>query len=502
MGIFNIHPDGMSTVTCSMSENDTCNYQVSPTSLKFNEGKREEMIYAEAKRGGSVRGTKAGLVPINFRMIVIGSTQANAIANARTVREALSNPRGGYIEYRPIGLDSAMSTYYHYLPSKPPEPDSYAPFEEVRMKRYGQHGPAERRDPSVVLNCEVMTEAWATSDPDSPVTVKTQATLDNRDDATHDNFVIIQDSDIKGDVLFPIVQVIRNGHGIGRVIMYVRAMRVGSNDNLDWIEGEDYDDGGWVSTVVDATASDGGYMRGTGSTVTAWFYLPAMDSTYIGKITPIIICRTTDSDTDFNAQLSFLNLGDGVTTDTLDESKIVAIEGISPNAWSLRDDFGEMDLPGFGIPKNITDNSTPTIADFIKGTGSLGVTVSWEFNRTAGSGNIEVDAFVLARANDWIADIRAESADTHIHDNGDYLEINSMADSVYVMESAGTQMLFFYNKYGSPLNQLMLRGGMDYRLRFITSAATYIKWLSCAPSAQFDVKIMGIYGTIYPFEVS
>jgi hypothetical protein len=510
MGVFNIHPKGLSSITCSLMETETVDYQVDPTKIDMNESARLEVIYAQGEMGGSVRKSRAGLVAIKFRMAVFGSTQATAMANARTVVQALTNPDGGYIEYRPVDLSaSVMSTYYHYLQSKPPKlTKGGVALAAAIMARMGQRG--RDQEYGIQIDCEVMTKAWATSDPETLIPITTVSNLDNHDDAADDNFVIIQDSDIKGDALLPVITVDPDVVSINTLIVYSRAMRVGANTNLDWIEGEDYfEASGSASTTVDANASNGEYAHDSGSTVFFRYYLPEFDSTYLGHVTPIISARTSSSGTTYSIIVRLRRyLMEGII-ETILGSKSDAAWYISNAAlWCLLHGFGEIDMPGIPIPDYITDDTSPTIGEYIKGQVSApapvdGIIVELYATRTGGSGSLQVDWLCLAKADEFIVKGQSQQRTGYVDDDGYHLEFGALSDGFAVLYNDPTpdRLKCTWQKYGMPMRGFILLKGFDHRLRFIT-AYYYDDPPETRPISTFDVTIKGIYGTVFPFEES
>lgn len=241
MSTFIVRPDGLSSITCNLwGSSPGSNYVIAEDAIDMNESKRIKIVYAEGESGGFVRKTTQGLVPIKFVVAVFGSSQADAMANFRILVQACTNSDGGLVEYVPAGLDgSTMSTYYHYLQSAPPRirPGGLV---EIKMERFAQKDIAFN-SPAVICEVELMTRAWATSDPSSYSTVVSPTAINNEGTS-----LVVPASSIKGDAVQAVLEV--NGTMTGsddilkNTIVYRRPMRVGANTDLDWIEGEDMGD--------------------------------------------------------------------------------------------------------------------------------------------------------------------------------------------------------------------------------------------------------------------
>jgi hypothetical protein len=498
MGVFNIHPKGLSSITCSLMETETVDYQVNPLKIDMNESARMEVIYAQAEMGGSVRKSRAGLVAIKFRMVIFGTTQATAIANARTVVQALTNPAGGYIEYRPVGLSATvMTTYYHYLQSRPPKlTKSGAGLAEIVMEKKGQFNTEQRYH--VEVDCEVMTKAWATSDPETPVTVVAATSITNHDDSGvgDDNFIIVPSSSIKGDAVLPFIEVTMPGGGGGsldlnRLLLHRRPMLVGANTNLDWFECEDMSvgSGSWTD-VADPNSSNGFYTRTNSASGLLYFNtldqggVDIMDETYIGKVSPLLCAWCTDGTT---YRIRFVLKG-GLEYSPDMYSKWVSVSGQAVQKKYILHEFGELDFPPLPVPPSWI---TGTEVGQFYGQSYAQI----EVERTEGSGYLYLDFAVLANSLNFIA--RFEGY--YDLEKGDHrLEIDPTNAQCRLVEDGAPPgaVRDHWFKYGTPFDELLMRQGVDHRLRFIFWAEPE----GYEIHSDFSVATKGFWCTIFPFD--
>jgi len=485
-GIFTIKPSGQSDITCTLGESKTVNYFVVQESIVMNEAQRYKVAYASGDMGGQVSGSQSGLVQTQFEVWIFGSTMENRLSSLRTLVNAIINEDGGYIQYRPRGLgDSILSTYYHYLSSAPPQVDSHMRLSDASPSVV-QAGRSPG-SPAIRCRCQVMTKAWATSDPSSPVSIVSQTTVDNIDDADDDNHITIDSSLIKGDVLFPVVRISDNtGNALDRFIIHKRRMRTASNDRLDYIEGEDAE--GEVSTEENAAYSGGSALliSGNGS---VYFALPAMDSTYHGHITPIVFADVESSSDEWSVEIIIASKSDVIadnykTLATCGE-RIFDISGFW--AW---DTFDEFQYPVSDVPFFVTDESSPSLDDWACAGLYLGL---WIDREEGENDNLLIDFIHLAKTDEYLSKISMQQF--KYLEYGDVI-ISSFDDVAYQESGVG--------EYHAPVSQsvpatgLMMRRGHDYLLSFYT----YGNNSGFDQAAQIDVTITGIYGTIYPFEES
>lgn len=485
MAIFIYQPKfGLSNLTCDQGEDVTNAYQVLPSSIDMNEQARLEIVYAEGKIGGTVRGTKAGLVPIKHQILVKGTSPENVESNARVLKRVLADINGGYLQYRPLGWNSAMSTYYHYLPSKPPKVIRRGLLSDTRIKRYCQVHDETYTD-GIIYEIELMTEAWATSDPTSLVTVVAVTGIYNHDDAGHNNYVNVPSSSIKGDAVFPVVKMIRTGgtvpYNTTNIFVYRREMIVGANTNLDWFEAEDVAGGGWT-TPASGLSSAGEHARYVGVGSSLIFIIPSTwDETYKGKFV-LVVSAHVDSGSTFTIQPK-VNFGGARVI----ELNTIELVGHALANWKLLI-FDEVDLPPYSVPDHAT------LSDY------WSVYVQVDVVRTAGSGGIDVDFMVAAKADLWIMEGYADTSGGGLdHTGTNYLLIDYLNESLHIFNLSDELSDASYSRYGPSFKDLILRKGMDHRFRFMGSGfdASHGDYTI---DPQYNITVYGLYGTVYPFE--
>lgn len=282
-GIFKIHPTNDATITMdTMDTRDTAAYCLASQDLK--EPEREKILYSEDKFGGSVIGNTAGLVTVRFNIVINGNTLEEVAQNMATIRTALSNPDGGYIEYRPAGYSaSTISTYYKYLKSSPPRV----------MLRQGEMGPSSSSYSLANLySFDVKIFALATNNPDDAEDIIASGSCWTYTSGAELGYMIVPESSIKGDGLLPIISV-RNASGSEAkegVVIISSEIETGSED-LDWYDGTlAYDRS---NVAVEYSSSEGFY---TSSPITTWWVdFPIQETTRLlyGKCTPIISYKFT-----------------------------------------------------------------------------------------------------------------------------------------------------------------------------------------------------------------
>jgi hypothetical protein len=266
-----INPKGLSSLTMGLTGGEpaagTTDYIVPLQTLDFNEERRWQAVYGQdTGEGGEVVGESGPLVPITFEVIIKHTTRAGMIDAYDDLQEALLNPKGGTIKYKPEDVGaSVLDTYYHYVKSSPPR----------LIDKAGNRWDAPARDGMYRLRVDVefLTQPIATSDPDSPVTLsEVTGTLENwiDDSPAQANYVGISASNLKGSMPALVRIMARPGSGqyLGRLIVYRRSEGTLANF-LSVYEAEDasqiYPAVGWNS-VADSARGDGNYMRCTPAT--------------------------------------------------------------------------------------------------------------------------------------------------------------------------------------------------------------------------------------------
>ena len=142
-----------------------------------------------------------------------------------------------------------------------------------------------------------MTKAWATSDPESPLSILSQTTINNHNDAGDNNFVDVPAASIPGLVTFPIVLI--NGTESSKftydLILWHRPFETGDTTEGDWTEGEAM--AGELGTWAQRSGGSNGYYyelsSGDAAGALSFQYSTRMNSTYFGAMTPIISAKAT-----------------------------------------------------------------------------------------------------------------------------------------------------------------------------------------------------------------
>lgn len=192
-----LRPTGLTAITFDMSASTgaTSGYVVDAGSLRLNEEERLDIVYAEGAKmdGGRVASSRGPLVELSFAVILSDTSRAAMIQRAHTLIKAVNNDDGGTLQYKPDGVGAGVrSTYYHYLKSKPPA------LRAAPGNRWDGPVPDDGVY-RVVMEVELMTLPFATSDPDNPVQVLTVTTLNNIDDGTND-YVTITAATVEGSM--------------------------------------------------------------------------------------------------------------------------------------------------------------------------------------------------------------------------------------------------------------------------------------------------------------
>jgi len=263
-----INPEGLSSLTMGLqgSEPYTASspYIVPLQTLDWNEETRWQIVYGQASsgEGGEVIGGVGPLVPVAFQIIIKATTRAAMIEAYNDLQAALLNRKGGTIQYKPEDVGAGvLSTYYHYLQSKPPR------LLDVSGNRWDAPQTCDGMY-TLYVEVEFLTQPIATSDPDNPVTLSDlAATIQNWVDSSpsQTNRVTVQASNLKGTMPALLRFLARPGSGqnMGRLIVFLRSEGTLSNF-VNLYEAEDgsviYPSVAWTE-VVDSDRGDGAYMR-------------------------------------------------------------------------------------------------------------------------------------------------------------------------------------------------------------------------------------------------
>jgi hypothetical protein len=492
VGVFNIHPKSAaySSITCSLLEDSTTDYQVTPGSIDLNEGERVMAL------SGDSRALNEFAVSIKFSVAVFGATQAEVISNTETLRQALSDERGGYIEYRPRGLGvSVLTTWYEYKAGS-------SPVLALGAKAF-DHGVLDsvlkqlnRTDSAVMVNCALDTRSIATSDPSSLISLSGPTSIDNYDDGTHDNSITLSNSSIKGIGIRPVVYVgATTTNSDDAILMHVKKMRVGANSRVGWIEAETYGNGNWP-TASDATVSNDEYCAATGL---GYINFPLTgDSTYVGYIKPIMCIRQAASLSGKN-EINF-----SISPPAGSPNIVTTFKGWGPGDtnWYLFFGMREVVWPPWKIPPWVTDSTTPSVSDYLGAENVFAVQHGYDGEPFS---TFDLDFVYLATAHDWIGILDYTEVDA----SANYRAVfDGVSQSGYTANSASNdEFVKPANKRGSPWRNLLLEKGWDYRFTFFAMkmGGTYSfadGYGRYDHDTTMSVTVKGLYLTVYPFSES
>jgi len=468
MGVFIIKPFRLANVTCDLGGGST-SYQIIASSVDMGESARPDAI----KKGTPVR--------ISFDAIIFGSTQANAFANFDTFAEAIHD-HDGYIQFRPIGLNSAMSTYYHYMRGDKPKIEKTGLLSDPKMARFLQENTDRSTSYGIACSIVLQTKPRPTSDPETLVTAKSQTTIEGTDYGGDDCSIVVESSALKGDALLPVIEIVGAGGGgndLTKLLVHKRKMRDGAQTNLDFIEGEDMAGTGW-SNFADATASGGSCKRtNDASTNKLSIAMPAFDSTYLGIVAPVVVAKIT-AGTTYKVRFTIDVNGREVESTGWQE--------VTNDEWDIYHKLGELNLPPFPVPERVKDDTTPTIAQFV----AANVTFNIQAERLTGSDYIFIDFIVLPVIDDFFA-LFLNSDSAILGAGTNTLQVDSVSEHSYLLDSSD-YMLDSWSKRGPRLSDLILESEYDHRIRFFAWNGDEFD-----SSWQISVTIKGIWTTTIPF---
>jgi hypothetical protein len=470
-------------------ENATSDHQIVPSSIDMNVAGRYEVLYAPAESGGVARKIRHSLVPIRFRVVVWGTSQADAMTNLRTLNRILTHSEGGYIRYKPLGLAAGvMTTYYRYLPSRPARVVNPGAYHNMMMETYMQTGRADT-EYGIVVECEVMTKPWATSDPSSLTTIQSQTTIENTDDGTYDNYVEIAESAVKGDAIFPVIR-IQNKEATSAYRYFVHHFKEADGLSTNKDMHEISISGGWLQRLgswadqSDSTAASGTRVETSSATGAIYGVLEDfdLDHAYMGKVTPWVRAKT-EAATEYDIRVQLL-WGSSILEQT-------AYQTVDQTTWETFF-FEEVDIPPTGVPGRITDASSPDISQFL---GNIRFEIY--AIRTTGSGDLHLDILGLSNAKNFVAIFEG----SYLSAAGtEYLEIERPTETFGEYTSAGrlSAAQSSWGKYGTPISRLMFEKGYDHRLRFHSAKSS----LDDDKDHETYITVLGLYATMTPFEES
>ena len=341
------------------------------------------------------------------------------------------------------------------------------------MERYTYN--MDEQIDGALIDCEVETFAWGTSDPYDTVAIMSEETVDNNYDGSNDNTFTVASTAVKGDAIVPIFTIKGGNVGgvtdVGSVILHKRKIAAGGGaDHLDWREGETHLSG-W-STTVDSANSNGNYAYyiGDDSGDTFGWASDTPDRYMLGKVSPIIVMRLAAADDNYTVYLkSVLSSIDAIQQST-DEIRIED----QVQTWRAYS-FSTLDLPPAAIPEWVDHGTNIALEDFF-------------------GGLVEI----LVDADDPGDHIHLDFAWFPKVDGGNFLtEIRTPGGTSY-LDDGQTNYLLVDCTIGPPLTDLMIFKGHDSQFRILGqgNAGSARVWQK---DWTFKVSIEGVYATVYPF---
>jgi len=480
-GIFTIKPKFQSNIVCTLGESTTVKYYVLSSRIDWKEQDRVKIKYVSGGTGGAVSGEQRGLANATFDMFIFGDSQADAMAQLRTISRALTSKLGGFIQYRPRGLGaSILSTYYHYLQSPLPAIQSQGAISDYTGV-VGQEGRTHTY--TIKCKCTVAIKAWATSDPTSPVTIKSSTGIQNFTDGSNVNYVVVEDSAIKGDGFIPIIEYSRTdaeAYLVYALWAQFHKMTIGNEDVLDFVDSDEFDPA--MTNVVDGTVCGGEYER-TADALRATLIIPThwagIDQMYFGKVSPIACVKTSGS---YTLLLEYYqsSTGEYVTAGT---------KAFTNADWVVTP-FTQVDFPIVLPPDYIANDEADDWLGY----------AYWKLTITqVSAGNFDIDFIWMPRSDEWLAKLYSLDSDSASHsmDTDDEITIDGYTGIVYRGQPITTKtILSTWNKDGPSLHMLVLEKGLDHRISFLAVDEDEIY----RHAFTANVTVYGLHATIYPFE--
>lgn len=380
-----LRPEGLTAIAFDLDADNMAagSYVVNVDTLRFREAEREIVEYAQqvGAEGGDVVGVQNPLVELSFEVVVVDNSRAGTMAMAHDLRVALQ--AGGYLEFKPEDLPGGVtSSYYAYLRGGPGG---------LKAKARNRWDRAPKTEGAVELYftehlVSLMTFPLLLSDPDSPITAVAATTVENRDDATGDNYVTIPAATLNGDSRALLQITMRNletgeyddvfgvyvfprifGLSGYRIVFEPGTIVVGSTE--------------WA-TLGDATRSGGGYQRLIPSADDVVYRLQFQVNNwenFVGRHLLMIACRDNGGgEGDFEVRGGW-SLGTG---ELKDPTPWKYTRGEWFGEWQLFS-LGELEFPGTQMVDVEEANTIPYY--------ELEV-----FRNSGGSGTFDLDFFIAA----------------------------------------------------------------------------------------------------------
>jgi hypothetical protein len=493
-GVFTIRPYDKGAFVCTMMQDASNTLQVIPTSIEMNYHQRVNMIYAESQMGGRVSGINTGLVPIKFTVMVKGGSQSDAISELRLLTQAIVHKDGGYLEYRPIGLaTNVMTTWYKYVQSKIPRVVRSEGLIDKVMETYEQAGSSVD---AVIVEVELQTFAWGTSDPYDLRDIATGTVNTHYDGASNDNTLYIAGA-FKGDVVFPVVAIEGGnvGGGLGDVTelyLHRRDQSDGTTYHYDWFQGEDFTfNTGWASQSDPTYASGGSVARYTDAGSEAEMYYDSianLERYALGRVAAVANIRTSASDSAY-ARIAY----DAGAFGNRNVTQRLLLDHSAGNLYKVHD-FDHVSAPMVPVPERMGEGTNPSVATF---GANIGPVVLAEGVNTGDQ--LDVDWIWLPKigGRNYFAKFLSDSNNATIDDaQTSSLIIDCIEGQTYGINSSN-ELVGTWTHHGPSLNEFLLHDGINCCLRLTGQSASGVEL-----TFEFDIDFDGIYGTIYPFETA
>jgi len=481
-GLFKIHPENGSTITCSLTNDDNETYIV--PNYDFKEAEREKVLYSEGLSGGKVNGIDYGDVEADIQFIIAGDTWEEIAAAQRVLSQAFRDPDGGYIEFRPAEFSSSvMSTWYHYLQSGPPTAggkNSKPVVSGYKLAEFYEY--------------KVTIKAWATSDPNTYETIVSSTAITYG--ARGSNYITVSDSSIKGDGVIPIIELDLDGNVIGKLLIYQKRLIPGNPIAQDFFETNAAElnlgavGGSWTVNVVDATATNNGYSRldadsGHVQLHAAASTLSDVNSDYFGKIL-IVAGMWIEGSGEWTARPYTTGAG------TTEYANTISLTGTIKDAMH---EASEMNYPPFNILEELSSSSTPTLAEWVL--DNSGSNIGFSLTKISGTTQLSLDFIWLVNtSNGWITSIEHPTGGNAVSGLS-YLVIDSIKNTIYEEYRYLTtrNLRKVWKKVGMPYSDFVLNKGFDHRIRLLG-----LNTSGYDADDTGNVTLKGVYITIYPFD--
>jgi len=484
-GLFKIHPENGSTITCSLTNDDNETYIIS--TYDFKEAEREKVLYSEGLSGGKVNGIDYGDVEIDLRIIIAGDTWEEIAAAQRTLSRAFRDKDGGYIEFRPAEFDSSvMSTWYRYLRSSPPKSTGKNNKPVVSNYKLAQ-----------LFEYKVMIKAWATSDPDSLThlgqTVQTSIT----------DSLGISSSSLKGDISLLHAKITcHTATAIGanssnNVIIAVSEVDNYTDPVPGLVEAEDgtpqtgYQCGTW-SIVSNSSFSGGQYYEltnpdNTNSIAFDIFNDMNISSTHFGMFNVLFGYNINSSGGTWSTSIRISAWSDE-SIDITQSDSILAVNY----------DFHSVALPPFSAKEEMINNDTMSVNVYFDLTGGTPSTAEIDFDFLW---FIPQDSIVAHISTYTVTDFGYNS------DYHRYLIVSAVDGSAYITTDrvGGVDITERIEggvswKKGTPPESFIIDSDKNYNVAILPLEGTENQYTEGTTLLTFDMYCT--FGTIYPFEVA